>query len=304
MTSANVAPEEEKKSAWETESGLVDDVDGWIANGHFGKKAEYAAKVAMTEGGTDESAGLMGLFDLVDETGEVIASQGYSIGSGWTVSEDGFTITHPKRSNVVKNTVYGQLMDKVRSENGLNLDLDIFGIPTDARSWNGMGFHWNMAGHATLVKGEEKSGLMPTQWLGVKMELRTPAPEGYEEVPAEYLYVEPTEEGQAAAAPAPAAAPVKATPAGTGATAAKPAPAAKPAATAAKPAAKPAAVKQPATLSALEQELVILAKKSTDATVFQLAAVKMKGVTKDDALMARVTDEGENSFFNQYHNAA
>lgn len=183
MTTANrklVAPpaiEEKPVSAWDTESGLVDDIDAWMSNCRFGKKEEYAAKVALSEGGSDESSGLMFLVDLIDETGEKVAEQGWSIGSGWTPADDGSEISHPKRNNVVKSTLYGQLQDKVRGD--LGVDMEALGLPTVAASWNGLGFHWNQLSHATLDKNVQKSGLMPTAVLEMNMDLRNgtaPAP--------------------------------------------------------------------------------------------------------------------------------
>lgn len=151
---------EEKKSAWVLESGLVDDVDAWIANPKFGTKEEYAE--AVVAGGSN-TAPLMFLVDLVDENGEIIANQGWSIGSGWEVSEDGKTITHPKRQNVVHSTMYGALQYKVVQDIGV--DMDKYGKPTDADSWDGLGFHWNLTPHKT-VSGKEVSSLMPTIFLG------------------------------------------------------------------------------------------------------------------------------------------
>ena len=158
-----MGPDEVKdiNAAWETESGLIDDVDGWIANPIFGIKEEYATAVALS--GTP--GGVMIMFDLVDEDGIVIGNQGYSIGTGWEVSDDGRYITHPKRKNVVSSTVYGQLQIEVIKN--LEVDMGNYGDPTDAMSWNGLGFHWNQKSHAT-VSGDTKQGLMPTLFLGKK----------------------------------------------------------------------------------------------------------------------------------------
>lgn len=150
---------EEKKSTWETETGLAHDVDGWIANPQFGKKDEYAQAVAAT----GAEGGLMFLIDLVDASGEAIGSQGYSIGSGWEVSDDGMSISHPKRKNVVGSSMYGQLQNRVVKE--LGIDMDPRGLPTEAKSWEGLGFHWMQQPHAK-VGGGEATSLMPVEFLG------------------------------------------------------------------------------------------------------------------------------------------
>jgi len=152
--------EQEERGPWETESGLIDDVDAWIANPHFGVKEEYSQAVIDSSGG--EQRGVMLLFDLADENGEIIGNQGYSIGTGWEVSEDGLSISHAKRQNVVTGTLYGQLQNRVVKE--LGIDMAQYGLPTEATSWDGLGFHWMQVPHAT-VGGQEKTGLMPTEFI-------------------------------------------------------------------------------------------------------------------------------------------
>ena len=156
--------QDQNQTAWETESGLIDDVDGYIANPHFGVKEEYMQAVIAS--GSDV-IGTMLLIDLVDEAGEIIGSQGWSIGTGWEVAEDGMSISHPKRKNVVHSSMYGQLQNIVVKE--LGVPMDKYGVPTDAKSWNGLGFHWMLKPHTT-VGGKEVNSLMPTQFLGIKGE--------------------------------------------------------------------------------------------------------------------------------------
>lgn len=166
--------EQEERGPWETESGLIDDVDAWIANPRFGVKEEYSQVVVETTGG--EQKGVMLLFDLADEKGEIIGGQGYSIGTGWEISEDGLVITHAKRKNVVTGTLYGQLQNRVVKE--LGLDMSQYGLPTEALAWDGLGFHWMQIPHAT-VGGEQKTGLMPTVFLsriGEVAPVTTPTP--------------------------------------------------------------------------------------------------------------------------------
>lgn len=149
---------EKTESAWDTETGLPNDIDAWIVNPKFGYKDEYA-QVVQAAGGE----GAMFIVDLEDENGEIIGSQGYSIGTGWTISADAMEVTHPKRKNVVGSSMYGQLQNRVRRE--LNVPMEERGLPTQAKSWAGLGFHWMLQEHE-VVSGGPKQGLMPVEFLG------------------------------------------------------------------------------------------------------------------------------------------
>lgn len=159
MTTQKDAPAPET-SPWETETGLPNDIDAWIVNPKFGYKDEYA-QVVQASGGE----GAMFIADLVDNNGELMGSQGYSIGTGWIISEDGLEISHPKRKNVVGATLYGQLQNRVRKE--LDIKMEEFGLPTQAKAWDGLGFHWMLQEHST-VGGTPKQGLMPVEFLNRK----------------------------------------------------------------------------------------------------------------------------------------
>jgi len=149
-------------SAWNTEVGLPNDFDGWISNPRFGFTEAYAAKVIAAPG--RDVSGLQFIVDLVDAQGELAANAGWSVGSGWTPSEDGRYITHATRKNVVTGSMYANLQHRVtgpKSASGLEVDMDARGTPTDAKSWDGMGFHWMVEEH-NVVSGPPKPGLMPT----------------------------------------------------------------------------------------------------------------------------------------------
>lgn len=161
MVQEKQAQEEQQASSWETETGLPNDFDGWVTNPRFGVRDEYAAKVAESGGGEAP----MLLLDLVDENGELMNVAGFSIGTGWTISEDGLVVSHIKRVNVVTATLYGQLQNRVRKELGVKMEER--GLPTHAMSWNGLGFHWMLEEHP-VVQGPPKTGLMPTEFLGEK----------------------------------------------------------------------------------------------------------------------------------------
>lgn len=148
--------------AWELESGLISDVDAWMANCKFGFKEEYRSKVLAT--GAEES-GMMFLVDLIAENGEILASQGWSVGTGWVASDDGSEITHPKRTNVVRGCRYADLQERVVKE--LGIDMMSRGLPTKASVWEGLGFHWMLEDHTT-VGGDKKQGIMPTIALAAR----------------------------------------------------------------------------------------------------------------------------------------
>jgi len=143
-------------SEWELDLGLPNDIDAYVVNPRFGVRDEYAAKA-----GTEQ---ILFLIDFASPEGELLGSQGYSIGSEWAVSEDGKTIDHPKRKNVVQSTVYGQLQRQVVKVLGVNMAQ--FGSPKNADSWAGVGFHWNMLPHTTLKEGVTAMALMPTSFIG------------------------------------------------------------------------------------------------------------------------------------------
>lgn len=156
-----------EQGSWDTETGLPNDIDAWIGNARFGQKDEYA-QVVQASGGE----GLMFLVDLMDEKGDLVGSQGFSIGTGWIVSEDGRSITHPKRKNVVTNTMYGQLQNRVRKELGVKMEER--GLPTEAKCWEGLGFHWMQEEHDT-VSGDKRTSLVPTLVLAERKAGAAPA---------------------------------------------------------------------------------------------------------------------------------
>ena len=154
--------------AWDTETGLPNDIDAWIANARFGQKDEYA-QVVQASGGE----GNMFLVDLIDAAGELVGSQGFSIGTGWIPSDDGKSISHPKRKNVVTNTMYGQLQNRVRRDLGVKMEER--GLPTEAKCWDGLGFHWMQEEHDT-VSGDKRTSLVPVLVLPARAPGAAPAP--------------------------------------------------------------------------------------------------------------------------------
>jgi hypothetical protein len=177
---ATVEETEGEFDPWELESGLPNDVDAYMAHCHFGTRDQYMQQIVA---GGGEGSGLMFLFDLVDENGEIMGNQGYTVGSGWDTEDDGASIVHPTRKNVVASSRYGQLQHRTVKE--LEVDMRQYGIPTVAATWEGLGFHWMLEEHTTLkqLEGgefEKKQGLMPTEFIGVSEAIR-----GGEVAPAE-----------------------------------------------------------------------------------------------------------------------
>lgn len=150
------------KSPWpDLESGLPNDIDAWIVNAKFGKNENYTAGILTKS--EDETQGTQLMFDLVDENGEIQGSVGYSVGTGWTVSDDGAQISHAKRLNVVRSTRYGGFQERIIEK--LKVDMNkIGGSPTVAATWNGLGFHW-MQEEMTTVGGKKVQVLMPTLFI-------------------------------------------------------------------------------------------------------------------------------------------
>jgi len=146
---------------WETVSGIIDRVDAFIVNPSFGTKKEYADKAQLED---SDALPLMFLADLVTKEGEFVGSQGYSVGGGWMVSKDGKKITHPARSNIIKTSVYGQMINTavVSTEGGIKK----YGTPLIADTWAGLGFFWEQKPHATVGGAGTKDSPMPTKFIG------------------------------------------------------------------------------------------------------------------------------------------
>jgi hypothetical protein len=138
----------------------------------FGMRDRYMQQVVA--GGGEEGSGLMLLCDLVSAEGELLGSQGWTVGSGWRSDDDGATLVHPTRKNVVASSLYGQFQYRVNKE--IKVPMGQYGLPLIAATWNGLGFHWMLEGHETLKETEgvreKKQGLMPTVFIGVSEEIR------------------------------------------------------------------------------------------------------------------------------------
>lgn len=150
---------------WETISGLIDKQNAYMVGCRFGYRDEYTKVIAQAVGGQQSGEGLLFLTDWADEEGNVVASQGYSVGGGWILSEDGLAISHPTRSYLVKTSVYGQFIDQVVKK--LKIDMKPYGSPMRADTWERLGFYVEQLEHKTLEAGKTKSAAMPMKFIGV-----------------------------------------------------------------------------------------------------------------------------------------
>jgi len=148
---------------WELASGLPNDMDGWIKGASFGSGREEYQEAIRKSGGGAGSPQVMLTLPLFNAEGEPIGQQAYSVGSGWIASEDGSEISHPVRANIVRTSMYGRLIKRVKDE--LGVEVQKYGTPFRASTWDGLGFHWLLEPHPT-VSGDEREGLMPTEYLG------------------------------------------------------------------------------------------------------------------------------------------
>ena len=155
-TAANV------KDPWELESGLPNDIDGYMVNCRFGMNDEYMSAVSKSD---DATTGTQFIFDLVDAEGNELGSVGYSVGSGWTAADDGLSITHDKRAKVIRGTRYGDLQERVLVQ--MKVDMRGRGAPVDAKIWEGFGAHW-MQEDKKSVSGKVNKVLYPVSFLGFK----------------------------------------------------------------------------------------------------------------------------------------
>lgn len=146
---------------WETITGLPDDIDAWINKARFGFIDQYSQAITASGGSPKESP--MMLFNLVNADGEEVANVGYSCGAGWILQGDGESIEHPMRKAIIKNSMYGQLMDRVTKV--LKVPMVGRGSPLVAATWEGLGFHWKQESYTTFT-GKESTNLMPMDFLG------------------------------------------------------------------------------------------------------------------------------------------
>lgn len=140
--------------AWGLESGLPNDIDGFIRGAYFGFREKYQEVAGDSP---------MLILPLVSTDGEEYQGPAYSIGGGWKIAEGGKKVVHATRTRFVKTSMVGKLIERVTQE--LKVPMQEYGAPTDAGVWDGLGFHWVQEEHETVSK-EKRTQLMPVSYLG------------------------------------------------------------------------------------------------------------------------------------------
>lgn len=171
---------ETERDPWETGSGMVDDVDGYMTECFFGVDEKYNADAVLF------------CATLVDANGEPLTQIKYSVGQDWETNNDGSEISHPSKTQINQNSRFGYFIDRLAKptsekapkdsrlvspkgkENGLGLGATLRprGTPFQAKTFEGLGFHWDLHKGATLGKDEAtgnpiyKDVLYPTKYIG------------------------------------------------------------------------------------------------------------------------------------------
>lgn len=167
------------ESPWQTSSGLVDDVDAFISEPFFGVDEQYNADAMLF------------CAELIDPEGTRLTTLKFSVGKGWNVDDNGTRIEHEKKGKINKSSRFGAFIDRIAqpttqktpadkrvisppgSENGLGLGavLESRGSPLEAKSFDGLGFHWKLHKMPTLTQDEKgetvfRDVLFPVSYLG------------------------------------------------------------------------------------------------------------------------------------------
>lgn len=151
--------------SWETESGLPDDFDFWVTRSEFGYLPEY----------TDQQGKPLPLLIWYGESEEGFEGPvTFSLGKGWEPSRDGRTVTNVEKKNkrkFVDTSMMGRLINRVKELGALDT-IASRGPATDAKVWEGLGFHLKREEFEfkglLQDKGGKTSRLMPTAFLGVR----------------------------------------------------------------------------------------------------------------------------------------
>lgn len=129
---------QDNDSDWNTASGLPDDYDFDIYEAYFGFVDEYK----------DMAGNLQPLliWEGRDRQGLDREREVFSIGSGWTIIDNGRQVAAPdadtptRRKKFVASSIYGTLIDTM-STMGLREIMARRGSSRDARIWEGLSFH-------------------------------------------------------------------------------------------------------------------------------------------------------------------
>ena len=224
---------------WKLDSGLREAMDFTIVNPYFSTNAGY-------EGG-QRTLLYLGGFDEKNEPAEMFMS----VGADWTTADGGKTITHPTKTRVNKNSIYGHWLQHALEIPELRDILFTRGSPRAAEVWNNLTIHLELIEikFGRDVKPVER--LMPISFIGI-YEDDAPSIESLTaaSIPATFASTTPTPAEMVAAAKAAQSAPN------------------------------------------LRDQMITLAKSSSDFPTFLSAALAIPAVLADDVLVQQVADEG------------
>lgn len=91
----------EEDDPWQTGSGMVDDIDGYIQEPFFGVDEKYNAEAMLF------------CATLVDPDGEPLTTLKYSVGQGWEAEDDGSEVRHPSKARITNSSRFGLFIDRI-----------------------------------------------------------------------------------------------------------------------------------------------------------------------------------------------
>ena len=142
------------EDAYKLDSGLRESMDLTILNPYFAHNADY-------QGGKPILLYLNGH----DEAGEPV-EMFMSVGADWVTADGGKTITHPTKSRVNRNTVYGHWLSHAVEIPELRDILFDRGAPTSADVWLNLVLHLDLTEIKFGKNLDPQERLMPTAFLG------------------------------------------------------------------------------------------------------------------------------------------
>lgn len=266
------------------DSGLRETMDLTIVMAYFATHAEY-------QGGRVHLLFLTG-FDEAGDEQEVRMS----VGGDWSSADGGKTITHPTKSHINRNTIYGHFLTHAMEVPELRDALITQpGGPTTAAIWENLIIHLDLTSISFGRNLDPQERLMPTAFLG-RYNSDAPAPPATPATPAPAPVASPVPPAQVPTVPTPPLPNVD-TPA-TVPTATPTAPS--PAELVAQARAQ-AAAQQANSGSPLYNEMVELAKASATFGDFMAAAFARADVLSDEELAVQVADDTAAGIFAQAH---
>lgn len=154
-------------STWETTSGGIEEFEGTVKEAYFAPNARYQNGEVLL---------LNLVFDAAEAGTEEDYTQLYPMGKGWESTDGGKTAQDAGGKadrKINKQSAFGTLIDRLakpESDGGLGLAQTLAdrGPALEARTWEGLRFHWKMETQTYDINGEKRSStrLMPVAFLG------------------------------------------------------------------------------------------------------------------------------------------